>query len=214
MPISISMCKWFGVHFLIMPLWFPNHFMYMPHVTDAWKGKQPFQVQHSVFNLRHPRLKKCTPYSTSHWGTAGSQKVCFFPEDQYFYPTVLQIQFCSAIPVCHPELPSLHLRPKMDRRVIDWNKMHTRLIKGGGSNIRHFPEHIQRSFYFGFCAWSRNYWNIYYPSLPAFILGRWQEKLHFDDKQEIFNWHEGIYLGKHNCNYFTLFINTYWGLPS
>lgn len=129
MSISIFMCKWFGVHFLIMPLWFPNHFMYMPHITDAWKGKQPFQVQHSVFNLRYPRLKKCTPYSTSHWGTAGSQKVCFFPEDQYFYPTVLQIQFCSAIPVCHPELPSLHLRPKMDRRVIDWNKMHTCLIK-------------------------------------------------------------------------------------
>lgn len=115
-----------------MPVWFPNHFMYMPHVTDTWKGKQPFQVYHLIFNLRYPKLRKCTPCSISHWGTAGNQKVWFFPEHQYFYPIALQVQFCSAIPVCQPELPSLHLIPKMDRRVLDWNKLHRCLIKGGG----------------------------------------------------------------------------------
>lgn len=77
-------------------------------------------------------LKKCTPYSTSRWGTAGNQKVCLFPEDQHFYPKALQVQFCSAIPVCLPVLPSPHLRPKMDRRVLDWSKTHTCLSKGGG----------------------------------------------------------------------------------
>lgn len=175
MSISIFVWKLFGVHFLIIPAWLPSHFMYTPHVTDTWKGKQPFQAYHSIFNLRYPMLKKCTPYSTSHWGTAGNQKVCLFPEDQRFYPTALQVQFCSAIPVCHPVLPSLHLRPTMDRRALDWNKMHTCLSKGGGklsfkSNIRPFPEHKQKSFYFGFHACSRNYWNIYYVSLLAFIL--------------------------------------------
>lgn len=126
------MSKWFGVHFLIVSVWFPNDFMYMSHVPDTWKGKQPHQVYHSIFSRRYPALRKFIPYSTSHWGTAGYQKVCFFPEDRYFYPTALQVPFYSAIPVCHPELPSLHLRPKMDRRVLDWNKMHTCLIKEEG----------------------------------------------------------------------------------
>lgn len=138
-----------------MSAWLARHFMYLSQIKEIENNR----VHHCIFNFRYPMLNQCTPYSTSRWGTAGNQKVYFFPEDQRFYPKALQVQFCSAIPVCLPVLPSLHLRPKRNRRVLGWSKRHTCVSKRGeklsfNSNIWNLPGNRTETLLFWFLCFT------------------------------------------------------------